>query len=550
LSLRYFRRPAALLALVVSTGLGSACAHSKPAAPALTPASPVSQTDPHSDRIAQADALLATGLEQVKAGHLNAARKDFDAAVELFLTAPGGALASPKLAEAYRRTLDTVHLSEIEALAAGDGFTEARTEPASIDQVGAIQVDALPASESVRRTAEEVVREERNDFPVELNDAVLGCIDLYQGRLRDWFEAALARGGRYLPRIREVFKEEGLPQDLAYLALVESAFHTNALSRAKAKGMWQFIAATGRRYGLNQDWWVDDRADPEKATRAAARYLKDLYEMFGDWNLAMAGYNAGEGRVSLGLERYKVTDFWSLAKTRGLRAETKNYVPLIHAAIVVAKAPTKYGFEVDPETLPASEAMAVNGAVDLRFLSECAGATLDQIQLLNPSLRRLATPAGRTFHLRVPQGTAEATAKCLAATPPEKRVQFRTHTVTRGQTLATIAAAYGVKTADLASANTMQLKRRLAVGTELIIPIDPRAAAARAARPGPPAPVRSADLPQTAANRPRISYRVKPGDTLARIASQFGTTIQSLQSWNGLRGSRIVAGDSLTIFTN
>ncbi len=310
MSLRYFQRLPTLLALVVSAALGSACASSKAVSPALAPSAPAAQNDAASELIAKADALLASGLEQVRAGHLNAARKDFDSAVELYLSAPGGALSSQKLAEAYRRTLDTVHLSEIEALAAGDGFTEARTEPASIDQVGAIQVDALPASESVRRTAEEVVREERNDFPVELNDAVLGCIDLYQGRLRDWFEAALARGGRYLPRIREVFKEEGMPQDLAYLALVESAFHTNALSRAQAKGMWQFISETGRRYGLNQDWWVDDRADPEKATRAAARYLKDLYDMFGDWNLAMAGYNAGERRVQYGLEKYNVSDFW------------------------------------------------------------------------------------------------------------------------------------------------------------------------------------------------------------------------------------------------
>src|SRR6185503_132649 len=226
--------------------------------------------------------------------------------------------------------------------------------------------------------------------------------------------------------------------------------------------------------------------------------------------------SAGERKVQLEMDRYNVTDFWSLARTRALRAETKNYVPLIHAAIVVAKAPAKYGFDVDPETLPASETLAVNGAVDLRFLSECSGATLDQIQLLNPSLRRLATPAGRTFQLRVPQGTAQATSRCLASTPPEKRVQFRTHTVSRGQTLATIAAGYGIKTADLASANSMVLKRRPSVGTELIIPIDPRAGVARAARPAPAAaPTRAADLPATAAKRPRISYRVKPGDTLA-----------------------------------
>lgn len=532
----------------MSACLGAGCAHSRAVSPAAAPAA-LAAPDAITELIAQADALLASGLEQAKAGHLNRAREEFDKAVELYLVAPGGAMSNPRLAEAYRRTLDAVHLSEIEALAAGDGFTEARAEPASIDQVGAIQVDAAPASESVRRTAEEAVREENSDFPIELNDAVLSCIDLYQGRLRDWFEAALARGGRYLPRIREVFKEEGLPQDLAYLALVESAFHTNALSRAKAKGMWQFISATGKRYGLNQDWWVDDRADPEKATRAAAKYLKDLYEMFGDWNLAMAGYNAGEGKVLRGLDHYDVGDFWSLAKTRALRAETKNYVPLIHAAIVVAKAPEKYGFDdVDPENLLVSEMVPVEGAVDLRFISECAGSTLDRIQLLNPALRRLATPAGRTFQLRVPQGTAPAVSKCLASTPPDKRVHFRTHVVTRGQTLAAIAGSYGIRAADLASANNLQLKRRLSIGTELIIPIDPRAVAslARVAAAQPRAP---ADLP-AASSKPRISYRVKPGDTLAGIASQFGTTIHALQSWNGIRGSRIVAGDSLTIYTN
>jgi membrane-bound lytic murein transglycosylase D len=303
---------------------------------------------------------------------------------------------------------------------------------------------------------------------------------------------------------------------------------------------------------------VDERSDPEKATRAAARYLKELFAMFGDWNLAMAGYNAGELNVQRGLQRYKVSDFWSLAKTRALRRETKNYVPLIHAAIVVAKAPEKYGFDVTPDVLPASETVSVAGAVDLRFISECAGAPLDRIQLLNPALRRLATPAGRSFDLRVPEGSATAVAACLEATPPDKRVRFRTHVVARGQTLSTIAGSYGIRAADLASANNLALQRRLSVGMELIIPIDPRATppARQAAAVQKPA-----DLPGTTASAAnagsaaapgtvKISYVIKRGDTLAGIASQFGTTIGALQSWNGLRGSRIVAGDSLTIYTN
>src|SRR5262249_20156785 len=161
----------------------------------------------------------------------------------------------------------------------------------------------------------------------------------------------------------------------------------------------------------------------------AAKYLKELHGMFGDWNLAMASYNAGELNVQRGLQRYKVGDFWTLAKTRALRRETKNYVPLVHAAIVVAKAPSQYGFSVEPESLPTSETIAIDGAVDLRFISECGRVTLDQIQLLNPSLRRLATPAGRSFALHVPEGAAAPITACLEATPPDKRVRFRTHVV-------------------------------------------------------------------------------------------------------------------------
>ncbi len=540
-------RGAQALGLVLLVAQAMSCASSPKSAPmAQAPerVAPGPAADPTAELIARAEEALRAGQGQARDGHLKGAREEFDRSVDIYLTAPGGALSHPRLAEAYRRTLETIHLWEIEALAAGDGFTEARPEPASVDEVTAINVDDAPASESERRVAIEAVQDEKNDFPVELNDPVLSCINLYQGRLRDWFAAALTRGSRYLPRIREILAEEGVPQDLAYLALVESAFHTSALSRAKAKGMWQFISETGRRYGLFQDWWVDERSDPEKATRAAAKYLKDLYGMFNDWNLAMAGYNAGEHNVQRGLRRYQVEDFWSLSKTRALRRETKNYVPLIHAAIVVAKAPERYGFSVATETLPASEPVGVDGAVDLRLISECAGTTLDRIQLLNPSLRRLATPSGRRFDLRVPLGSGTTVASCLATTPPDRRVRFRTHLVARGQTLSSIAATYSIRTADLASANSMPLQRRLSVGMELIIPIDPRVSAATAHAPAATTS-RAAELPSGSV---RINYRVKPGDTLGAIATQFGTSIQALQSWNGIRGSRIVAGDSLTVY--
>jgi len=513
------------------------------------PAVPAPETaeDPTGRLIATADGHLEDGIAELKQGHLMKAREAFDKAVDVYLTAPGGAYANARLGDAYRRTLEAIHLREIEALAAGDGFSEPLPEPASIDEVGEMAMAEAPPSDETRRTAEEAVREETNDFPVELNDAVLACIDLYQGRLRDWFSEALARGGLYLPHIRQVFAEEGLPQDLAYVALVESAFKTQALSRAKAKGVWQFIAATGKRYGLQQDWWVDERSDPEKATRAAAKYLKELHGLLGDWNLALAGYNAGESKVLRGISRYGTNDYWRLRKTRAFRRETKNYVPLIHAAIVVAKAPAKYGFEITPEVPRTYEIADVAGTVDLRVVAECLETPVDDVRALNPELRRLATPATDGYPLRVPEGRAGLLTACLDNVPAQKRVQFRTHVVARGQTFSSIARKYGIRSQDLAAANALSVSRSLRVGQELIIPIEPRTAAPRAASESS-ATVVTASLEPPSASRIRVTYRIRPGDTLGAIAERYGTTVRELQSWNGLRGTRITAGRMLTIF--
>jgi membrane-bound lytic murein transglycosylase D len=348
------------MAIVGAVGLlASGCAHGGAARKVQSPA-PVQ--DATTRLIAKADAHLASGLAEIRQGHLNRARQEFDLALGVYLGAPGGAMSSPRLAEGYRRTLQAIQLQEMEALAAGDGFNEPPGEAAAIDAVAGLEIDEHHPSDDTRRIAEEALREERTDLPITLNDPVLACIDLYQGELREWFSAALERGGRYLPRIREVFAAEGIPQDLAYVALVESAFKTNALSRAKAKGVWQFIPSTGRRFGLQQDWWLDERSDPDKSTRAAARYLSILYDEFRDWNLALAGYNAGEGKVRRVIESYGTEDFWELTGTGAFREETRNYVPMIHAAIVVAKAPAKYGFDVQPEPLLEAE---LGGAAEI-----------------------------------------------------------------------------------------------------------------------------------------------------------------------------------------
>ena len=524
------------------------CAHGNaPGAAVRTQAGAIAE-DPTSRLIATADAYLSSGVSQSKAGHLNRAREDFDRALDVYLNAPGGAMASPQIAKAYRTTLEAIQLHEFEALAAGDGFTETLPEPASIDEVADLPVGGIPASEETRRTAEDALRGESNDLAISLNDAVLASIDLYQGPLREWFEAALNRGGRYLPRIRQVFAAEGIPQDLAYVALVESAFKTGALSRAKARGVWQFIPATGKRFGLKQDWWVDERSSPEKSTRAAAQYLKQLYNQFQDWNLALAAYNTGEGRVSRNLDRLGNVDFWSMRESRYLARETKNYVPMIHAAIIVAKAPEKYGFSVVPEPLLTFDSVPVEGAMDLRLIAECAGTPLQQIQTLNPELRRLATPAGRTFAVKVPTGSGATTGECLAGIPADRRVTFRTHTVAKGQTLAALAKRYGSTPRAIADANGLKSGKALARGAELIIPIDPTASRLPAASATRTAAAETPAAPATD-RAVRISYTVKRGDTLAAIASRYKTTVARLKAWNRLPTTRLAVGDTLTLYT-
>jgi len=305
-------------------------------------------------------------------------------------------------------------------------------------------------------------------IPLELNDAVRATIHLYRNGMRDWFSGALVRGGRYLPAIRKAFAAEGVPTELAYVALVESEFQSAAVSGAKAKGFWQFMPATGRRFGLAQDSWVDERSDTEKATRAAAQYLRHLHDVFEDWNLALAAYNAGEGRVRRAIRRHGTNDFWELSRARALPRETRDYVPRVQAAILMARAPHRYGFEIDPASPEPVDTVEVDGPFALRDVATCTGMELATLQDLTPELLLRATPANRTFDLKVPAGSAEEVSTCLESVP-----QVRTHRVLgRGVTLAIVARKYGTRVSDLARVNGLATRSRLklARGTELIIP--------------------------------------------------------------------------------
>ncbi|HEY8885126.1 MAG TPA: lytic transglycosylase domain-containing protein, partial [Chloroflexota bacterium] len=308
--------------------------------------------DPTLALIARAEKEFTTGESELHQGHQAAAREHFDLAVDVLLNSPGGARKEPALREEFDRLLDRISALDAQALRAGDGFAENRTEPAAIDNL--LSAATFDRRERPAATTAELVQQDlaitHHDLPIEVNDKVLSYIELFQGNLHSFMEDGLARGSRYLPMILQVFKEEGIPLDLAYVPLVESAFKPTALSKASAKGMWQFEAGTAKDAGLQQDWFLDERSDPEKATRAAAQYFKTLRDLFdGDWHLALASYNAGMGRVQRALKVSNTTDYWELTSTsRYLPRETREYVPMILAAVLIAGNPSQYGFNVGP----------------------------------------------------------------------------------------------------------------------------------------------------------------------------------------------------------
>src|SRR5690606_20322719 len=270
-----------------------------PAAEAAAPQAPQVPVDPVAELIAESDRLFTLGKHELELGHLTQAREAFDRAVDVLLEAPGGARQDERLRVHFDRLVDRIAAQEALALQTGDGFTEKPSEPAVIDELLEVATFApdTPPDKDVEAAVQADLASAVPDIPIPLNDRVLHYVELFQGRLRDHLQAGLDRSTRYLPMIQQVFREEGVPLDLAWVPLIESAFKPTALSRASARGMWQFMRGTAGDMGLKQDWYIDERADPEKATVGAARYLKQLYAMFEDWHLALASYNGGPGRV-------------------------------------------------------------------------------------------------------------------------------------------------------------------------------------------------------------------------------------------------------------
>lgn len=500
--------------------------------------------DPITQYIARAEAAFAEGQTELQAGHLVAAREHFDAAVDSLVAVPGGARSDPRLSAEFDRLLDRISALDVLALREGDGFTEARSEPAIIDALLNETAEPPAATLSTEETVTTDLAKTAHDLPITVNAKVLGYVELFQGNLHDFMSTTLARSVQYVPMIQDVFRAEGLPLDLAYVPIVESAFKNTALSRASAKGMWQFIQDTATENGLQQNWFLDERSDPEKATLAAAKYLKSLADEFdGDWNLALASYNAGPGRIEHAIKLSKTSDYWRLsASTKYLPRDTREYVPMILAAVIIARNPSRYGFEVAAPTPPAYEKVTVPGALDLRIIAEWAGTTVEDIQTLNPELRRTTTPSS-AHDLKVPMGTAPAIEAKLAAADPSLFTTFKFYSVKRGDSITSIARQFKVTTAELRTANDLKTSSRVRSGQTLMIP-QPRASALPA-RPAAAAPSTSASSSSSASSQQ--TYKVRPGDTLSSIARHFDMTVTDLKRINQLSSDNIVVGDKLTV---
>jgi membrane-bound lytic murein transglycosylase D len=476
------------------------------------------------DLVAQAEAQYQAGLANYHGGNIEQAKQDFDHALNSLLESNLDIRSDDRLEKEFDRIVQGVN-QIYPGGTAGDTETaqepEQKSEPAPIDETSGI---APTADASTKARAEAQLRETHSDLPLMMTDQVAGYISYFSNHGRGVFVRALARSGRYREMMLPILKQEGVPQDLIYLAQAESGFHALAVSRAGARGIWQFMGSRAIGYGLHHNMWVDDRQDPVKSTRAAARHLKDLYNQFGDWYLAMAAYNSGPGTVQAAVKRTGYADFWELYQRNVLPKETRNYVPIILAVTIMAKNPSQYGLDDVVMEQPAQyDTVSINYPVDLRLVAECVNSTVSDLQDLNPSLLRLTTPRDGKFDLRLPAGTRDQYETAINSIPTDMRLWWRYHTVHQGDTLAALARTYHTTAKSISEKNHLE-GGELETDAKLVIPVAPG----------------KHPTSDTATYARRITrYKVHKGDTVESVADNFGISAQQLRRWNGIRGDSL-----------
>jgi membrane-bound lytic murein transglycosylase D len=473
--------------------------------------------------IGQVEAAYARGEADYHKGMLAEAKIEFDQAVDLMLSCGVDIRSNAQLSDEFDHIVDKVNALEMEALKQGNGFVP-QEEPTPADVASDVTFSVDP-NLVAKATAD--LATTKSDLPLVMNDYVAGFINFFANTQRghNTLLHSFERAGLYKGMIVRVLAEEGVPQDLIYLAVAESGFQPRAVNRrSRAGGMWQFMP-TGD-YGLSRNSYVDERFDPEKSTRAYGRYMKFLYDQLGDWYLAMAAYDHGAGNIQRAVQRTGYADFWELYKRHELPGETQNYVPEILAAIIIANHPTQYGFDdvtLDPPVL--TDTVTVNYSIGLRLVGDLVGAPVDELQALNPSLLRGVTPPDAPFDLHLPAGAATIFDQRVAAVPESKRNAWRYHLVATGDTLASVAHDYHLQPSELAQANQLKAGSDLEGVDALVVP----------------------QAPEVIPSTHRALYTVRRGDTLITIADRFGVSLAELRSWNNLSGTRVEPGARLHV---
>jgi membrane-bound lytic murein transglycosylase D len=484
--------------------------------PAATPASPQVQA-----LIDSVEAAYQSGVTNYHAGKLQIAKADFDRAVDLMLTGNFDLRTQPQLRDEFDRVVDAVNTLEMEALKQGNGFAP-KIEPAPVDIANDV---TFPVDPNVKAQAIQELKTTQSDLPLLINDPVAGYISYFSSKGRGTLMRSLERAGRYHAMITTVLAEEKVPQDLIYQAVAESGFQPQIVNgRSGAGGMWQFMPYGV--YGLARNGWYDERFDPEKSTHAYARYMKELYAQLGDWYLAMAAYDWGPGNVQKAVERTGYADFWELYRRNALPQETKNYVPIIIAAAIMAKNPQQYGLQsLAPDPPLVTDTVTTDYSVDLRLVSDLVEAPVQEIADLNPSLLRMSTPTDGPFELHLPVGSKDLYQKRIAEIPADKRNQWRFHKVVAGETLTTVARDYHVNASEIVFVNQLEPGDDLSATDSLVIPV-----------------------PSAPSGKSRLTlYKVAHGDTLVTVADRFNVTVQQLRRWNHLTAAHLAPGRRLYV---
>lgn len=486
-------------------------------------------------RLRNSEARFQAGRRLFQAGEMEAARREFDRAIDILLSSPEVATGRQDLERRLAELVEAIHRYDVSGLGAAEPDSGPVFDKSPIEE---IPEPTFPIDPKLRNQVAEELKATASQLPLELNDEVVRYINYFSSvRGRKTLLSGLRRAGRYRALIRRIFDEEGIPQELIHLAQAESGFSPRAVSRRRASGMWQFMLSRGQEYGLVRTKATDDRLDPEKATRAAARHLRDLYNQFGDWYLAMAAYNCGPVNVQKAIEKTGYVDFWTLRRLHALPRQTENYVPIILATALIAKTPKAYGFDVQPDPPLATDQTEVTAPTDLRLVAQLIDRPPEELIRLNPGLLRWTTPANDPhYSLHLPPGTKDAYEVVIAKVPPDKRLWWRAYKVGEGETLTGVAKKFRLSTVTLKEVNQVGQNDPLAAGTRLLLPLAPGKESTQAR-------VRERGV------RRAYRYRVRAGDTIELIADRFDVTPYEIRRWNRLKSSRLVPGTTLRVQT-